>query len=336
MKTKLITLLLVLSFCLSISAQTNNELAKKKYTQAQEAYNKGEFLNAGNLLIEVKDLLGKTNLRIQPLFIKSCFAIKHWQFAKKGITDYYELNPDKSLVEFTQIVEMEKEVDRNLKNEVWDSKNLIDHPTPTNCKDYFDKYPYGDHIKEAMAIRDKIFDDEKWEKTKQANYLQGYKQYLEKYPNGLHVNEANNGIATLEYEAYVKAQKSVSRFDCKNYLENYPNGKYTKEVQALLELSKEEDSYKDALRVKSPFYIKSYLEAYPNGRHIEELINLLGDAYITEADIYFNKGNGFYTTAKFRYQDYLRDYPKGPRADYAKSQIRECIRLDKEYYRQFN
>jgi hypothetical protein len=336
MKTKLITLLLVLSFCLGISAQTNKELAKEKYLAAQEAYQNKKYLDAVNLLIEVKDLLGKANLRVQPLFIKSCFAIKHWEFAKKGILDYYDLNPDKTLVEYAEIVEMEKEVDRNLKNEVWDSKDLIDHPTSTNCKDYFDNYPYGPHINEAIAIRDKNFDDEKWAKTKQANYLQGYKQYLEKYPNGLHVNEANEGIATLEYEAYVKAQKSVSDFDCKNYLENYPNGKYTKEIQALLELSKEEDLYKEALRFNHPYDFKKYFETYPNGRHTEELKNLLGDAYIAEADHEFGRGVGFYIRARFIYQDYLRDYPKGSRADYAKSQIKECIRLDKEYYRQFN
>jgi len=114
MKTKLITLLLILSFCTGISAQTNDEQARQKYMQAKEAYNQGKYNFALSYLIDAKLLLGKTNVRIQPMIAK-CFAkTENWYAAKLTIKNYYALNPDKNLVEYTEMVELEKETDKHL------------------------------------------------------------------------------------------------------------------------------------------------------------------------------------------------------------------------------
>jgi TonB family protein len=117
MKTKLITLLFVLCFCSGINAQTNDEQARQKYTQAKEAYNQGKYDVANSYLIDAKVLLGKTNVRIQPMVAK-CFAkMQNWSVAKIAIKDYYALNPDKNLVEYAEIVKLEKEVDKHLPKE---------------------------------------------------------------------------------------------------------------------------------------------------------------------------------------------------------------------------
>ncbi len=114
MKTKFITLLIVLSFCSGITAQTNDEQARQKYMQAKEAYNQEKYNFALSFLIDAKFLLGKTNVRIQPMMAK-CFAkLENWYAAKNAIKNYYALNPDKSLVEYAEMVELEKETDKHL------------------------------------------------------------------------------------------------------------------------------------------------------------------------------------------------------------------------------
>ncbi|MFZ4455419.1 MAG: TonB family protein [Bacteroidales bacterium] len=123
MKTTLTSLLFVLSFCSGISAQTNDEQARQKYIQAKEAFENGKYNYALSNLLDAKLLLGKTNARIQPYFVKCYAKMGRWYSAKLAIKNYYALNPDKNLVDYAEIVELEKEADKHLTQQEVDQIN---------------------------------------------------------------------------------------------------------------------------------------------------------------------------------------------------------------------
>lgn len=118
MKTKLITLFLILCFSSGITAQTNDTQARQKYMQAKEAYSQGKYNYAASYLVDAKLLLGKTNVKIQPLLVKCFVQLGNWSVAKLAVKEYYTLNPDKNLVEYAEIVELEKEIDKHIPKEV--------------------------------------------------------------------------------------------------------------------------------------------------------------------------------------------------------------------------
>jgi TonB family protein len=124
MKTKLIFSFLLLCFTSAFFAQTNDEQAREKYIKAKEAYNNGKYQNAVSYLVDAKLLLGKTNMKIQPLLAK-CFAkLENWSIVKIAIKDYYALNPDKNLVEYAEIAELEIEAGKHLPKETINQTNL--------------------------------------------------------------------------------------------------------------------------------------------------------------------------------------------------------------------
>lgn len=124
MKSKLIILFFLYSFCSVTFAQTNDEQAREKYIRAKEAYNNGKYQNAVSYLVDAKLLLGKTNVKIQPLLAK-CFAkLENWPIVKIAIKDYYALNPDKNLVEYAEIAELEIEAGKHLPKETINQTNL--------------------------------------------------------------------------------------------------------------------------------------------------------------------------------------------------------------------
>ena len=133
MKTTLITLILIFFTCLSISAQTNDEKARTKYLQAKEAYSQGKYNYAASYLVDAKLLLGKTNIKIQPLLVKCFVQLGNWSVAKHAVQEYYALNPDKNLVEYAEIVALEKEIDKHLPKEIVTQPNVTKPNTTGNA-----------------------------------------------------------------------------------------------------------------------------------------------------------------------------------------------------------
>jgi hypothetical protein len=322
MKTKLITLLL-LCFSLVAFAQTNDEQARQKYQEAKTAYDNKDYLNARTLLYKTRDLLGSTNIRIQPLLIKSLAKTNAWKYIKAEVNGYLALKPDTTLIEYREVIKISRDADANLKRDEAAYQETLNKTTNDSFDSYLTNFPYGLHR-----------DDVNWEKARFTNTLEGYNQYLKLFPKGLHISEAKEGISAAENYYYELAESFKTKVHCQKYLDNYPNGKYKKEVEELLVISIEEDLYKEAKKNMATYTIQDYLEKYPNGKHVEELKILLGDANIAYADREFERGGYCYGRAADYYQYYLNAFPKGEKAAMIKEKIKLCKKLYKEYFDQ--
>jgi len=316
MKSILITLLLLFCFCLVAFSQSNDEQAREKYQEAKTAYDNKEFQNTIRLLCKTQDLLGSTNIRIQPLLIKSLAKTNAWKYIKKEVDKYLALKPDTTLIEYSDVIKIAGNIVPNLNKDKAAYQKIIANPTNNGFEDYFTNFPYGLHI-----------DGVHWEKAKYANTLEGYNQYLEQYPRGLHVNEAKEGINFLENDAYKRVVKLRTVAECYYYLYCFPNGIHKKEVDDLKLTYKEEELYQDAIKRVRASTILYYLKEYPNGKYIEEVKSLLCDGYFNDAEEYMRKGNEDYidySLAKSDYENYLKECPKGEKATLAKENIKQC------------
>lgn len=113
MDVKKIILVAILS-CLAFFTQANEKEAFQAFKQARSAYNSQDYQQASRLLLKTKSLLGSTNIRIQPMLIKSLVNVKSWKQAQIEVANYYALDPDKSLIEYREIVSLEPVINKEL------------------------------------------------------------------------------------------------------------------------------------------------------------------------------------------------------------------------------
>lgn len=85
----------ILLFCCQIAAaQTNDIKAQSAYLQAYEAFGKSNFNEAVNSLQNARELLGKTNSKIQYLLVKSLIEAKDHVKADVELKKYFEVTPE--------------------------------------------------------------------------------------------------------------------------------------------------------------------------------------------------------------------------------------------------
>lgn len=97
-----------------VPVQASEQEAFQAFKQARQAYEEQKFVDAVNLLDKTKSLLGSTNMRIQPMLVKSLANSGYWDRAKVEIGHYYDLNPPKDLIEYQEIVDLELVVDKKI------------------------------------------------------------------------------------------------------------------------------------------------------------------------------------------------------------------------------
>ncbi|MFD2573553.1 tetratricopeptide repeat protein [Spirosoma soli] len=77
-------------------AQTTDEKAQSAYLTATDAYEKGNYMEAVNYLKQARDLLGKTNTKIQYLLVKTLMDAKDYSAADAELKSYFEVTPEKA------------------------------------------------------------------------------------------------------------------------------------------------------------------------------------------------------------------------------------------------
>src|SRR5690606_25822915 len=249
----------------SLNAQTNEEKAFHKFKQAREAYQNNNFLEAAQLLIETKGFLGSTNVRIQPMLIKSLTKIEDWQLADKEIHEYYGLNPDKSLVEYQEIVEIDRQVDIKVKEDNALYESSKNSKSITQMESYLSKFPYGKYREEVKTLISTQKDENAWELARSKNNTSAYEVYVSGFPNGSYAQIAKEQINQWDDEAYQKAKAHGTQHALTYYLNNYSRGKHRNEISDLLKERQEEDAYASTRSGNLVDY-EYYIKKYPNGK----------------------------------------------------------------------
>lgn len=312
MKSRVLFLLFILNLSTMLVAQSNDNLARQKYINAKEAYQNGNFDFAISCLNDAKTLLGKTNIRIQSLLVK-CLAISgKWYITKLAIKSYYELNPDKNLTDYAEIVQLEKEADLHL------SKGEIEQ----NFKD----------ANNNLSSYNNSAEDKTWETVKTNNYLIGYYDYLKKYPNGKYKSKALEIINNSDEAAFKEAttKGTVDAYD--EYLSTFEFGKYRYEATTL---RKDQSEFDAAIKTGTIESITKYIEGNHLGKNSDAAKQILGQKLLEAAEPSFIKKYPNQDEALRLYKEYIKLIPDGNQIVMVKERIAKIEKSIETHYKRF-
>lgn len=291
---------LLLCFCLVAFSQTNEEQAHEKYTAAQQAYNNGKYQTSLDLLIQVRSLLDwKPNIRTQPLFIRSCIKVKHWLYANLGLTEYFAMHPDTTLVEYAEIKGYQPLILTKLKQEKTDYEQIRSNFSVQKQKEFLSNYPHSDYYIEL-----------EWLKTTNHGSLSAYYDFMSycmesnqrKHPRFKEAIDIVHDLDLMDFKHLMNkineksnANKALEwTADIEKHLKDYPFCAHQKELDEKINELKGEYFY--------PRDMYRYMCFFPTGKHINE------------AKTYCE--NRFYNECKNIYESNKDDYRR-----YRKSEI---------------
>lgn len=313
--------IILLTGSLTALAQNNEQEAFQKFKQAREAYDAKNYSDAANLLIETKKLLGSTNVRIQPMLIKSLVAIEDWNRAAREVDNYYALDPDKELVEYLEIGEIERQIslrvraDEELYQAVLSNKSII------QMESYLSEFPFGLYRTEVSTLITTQQEENAWTTAKTEHNTRAYETYLAKYPGGLYADEARTTIARWDLEAFNTAKETDSQVSLTSYLQNYPRGSYRNEAEKLLINRVEEDAFAATSSGKLDDF-ERYVQLYPYGKYADVVNRAIEEWMFKKAEEAYQ--NSYYSIAERDYSAYLNRYPDAENAEKAKQMLKRA------------
>jgi len=311
-------------------AQINEKEAFQTFKQAREAYKNEQYEKASTLLLKTKKLLGNSNVRIQPMLIKSLAKIEDWRQAETEIGVYYKLNPDEKLVEFQDIKKLEGLVNQMVIAEENAFQRAKSDKSVSQYKDYLNKYPYGKHRLTVENLLQNQKDENAWQKAVKEGTTASYYQYLNKYREGNYAAKAKEQIQTWDDNAYSKAVNDGSQEALNYYLKNYPRGDYRNQIRIKLRERKELDVYQTAKSSGNLKDYESYATLYPDGKYINEAQTAIENAYY-RAGIYAFK-NKYYSLAERHFEKYMTRFPTGKHI----REVTQKMKIAKRKLKQFS
>lgn len=157
-----------------------------------------------------------------------------------------------------------------------------------------------------------------WEKTKQLNTINAFRQFMQAYPNGQFSEEASWSLRILQNKipAYVK------------YINDYPSGKYAKEAFQKIKALEESQAWKNAQRLNTASSFIHYLEIYPDGEHSQEARDKLNriQNLLFEDEVWENAQR---ENSKTAFEIYLEQYPEGKFARQAKQRVGQFEQIER-------
>lgn len=330
MNNKIVALLVFTFFlCFHLNAQVNQEKAYQAFKKASTAFQNDNYQESAIHLREVKTLLGTTNIRIQPMYIKSLVGIEDWRQAKKEFGLYYGLNPDTEYVEYGEMVALEKEIDTKIEEEERLFANVKRSKSLTQYQLYLSTFPYGNHREEVQQLIVLRKDDLAWENAERSGTMDSYYAYLEEYNGGIHDSEARTKINNVDKQAYTKAISEGTQSSLNYYLDNYTRGTYRSMVRKKLIERRDFDAYRNAKRQNKVTAFESYIRRYPKGKYAKEIHLILGKLYYDEGNKAFSSKN--YTRAAENFEKYVSSYPNGTYILETSRSLKKSRKLARQY-----
>ncbi len=284
MKYAYITFTLLIICFLNVNAQNSQQTAIQYYRNAKEALQNNEPQKCLSNIDNIIGILGKTNIKVQPLKIRALYQIKDYQSIINEVPNYLALNPDKKWAEYAEIINIQKQSEIKLKQEKRDYQVLYKNATINLCENFISNYPKSIYTDKVKNIKYDLEEDKAWEAAKYANTINSYYKYVDAYDDqSKYYNAAMNAIDQLDKEAYNSAVKTHSLFSYNYYLDKYSRGKYREDIQSRKSLL-EEDIFYHSVENGSVSKLKSYLSKYPEGRYLAQVKEQLDQKYHTEID----------------------------------------------------
>jgi outer membrane protein assembly factor BamD (BamD/ComL family) len=325
----LVTFLLCWLLASSVWAQTNQKAAFEAYKKARNAYQNEQYNMAVRYLKQTKELLGSTNIRIQPMLIKSLAQVEDWRQVSKEVRIYYGLNPNRALQEYLEVKEIEsKAKTRNLTEDRY-FERIKRAKSVSQYQAYLDKYLKGAYREEVRKLLAGQKDENAWQKAKAKSTTAAYFEYLRVYPKGKYASTARSTIKRWDRESYEKAIETGTQYALNYYLNNYPRGEYRSQVRSKLKARIEYDVYMKAKKSDRIGDYENYVGKYPNGKYAGECNRVIQNFYYSKGNATFS--NRYYKDAIRYYSRYLELYPNGPQAASVRSKLAKAMRLRYQY-----
>lgn len=236
---KWITMVALLFTVLAVKAQSNEAQAFQKFKEGREKYHNEDYAGAAADLLKTRELLGETNVRIQPMLVTSLMKIENWPEASKQVQDYFALEPNEELVEYVVMVAAQNTIQEKLKAEQEAYETAISKNDDSYYKAYLRNWPYGRYRDEVRERQRNLYDDNAWESAWNIKTSAALWSYLDQYPSGRHAEEAAEYITYWDVSAWKKAQEAHTISSYEYYLNNYPRGEYRTEAQSRLSALKD-------------------------------------------------------------------------------------------------
>lgn len=259
---------IIILFVLAISIEgVNAQTAKENYFTAQKAFESKNYTKAVQYLDKVVQQLGSTNIKVQPMLIKALYHQKQYFRTAIEIGKYGALNPDNTLVEYSEILKIQQDCQIILDQERKDYQELQTTNNPDKFDSYVVKYSDSPKINEVKDLKLKVIETNFWNNITSKETVNAYREYLNKYPNGRYVNEAKTWIATKDqlYFETAKSYNTISKYD--SYLSVFPNGTYASQVKHLRYKKIKKDKHFEH-RKNNPFYVMYNYGAFTNYKDI--------------------------------------------------------------------
>ena len=293
MKHVLIIIILFSSLFIDTKGQSNQTKAKQYYITAKEALNKNNPEKCLSYLEKTTNILGATNIKVQPLKIKALYAQKDYQSVVKEVGIYKSLRPNPNLAEYQTLMEYDRISKETIKKETIEFKKAMAQEDIVPCIQFLATYPksqYKEKLQKHMAALEHLpqqFDyvysiaEVLYKKKDCDQAIKYYKIALQTKPNHY---KANYGLGKSYYEikqydsAAVHLEKAV-KIKPNDYNANYSLGLfyyYSKNYEsALVYLKNAMGMIKD----KPDYYLN--------------FLNLVAAYYESGGDI--NETKGYYT-----------------------------------------
>lgn len=175
----LINGIFVITLSSSIYGQSNSEIAKAYYFEAEGSYKEGNYDNALEKLNRSVEYLGESNPSIELLRVKCYFDKGNYEKAKTYLAKFYDFNPGDKLQKMAAplIVQIDEKLEeqkrkeeerrrkeeelrqRELKieNDRWQHVRTATDPMPLT--DFIKDYPNGRFTSEALMLIEKLKED---------------------------------------------------------------------------------------------------------------------------------------------------------------------------------
>ncbi len=248
-------------FCQSASDLKAREL----YAAAVASHEKGNFASSVSNLMEAIRLLGRTNIRIQPLLVRSLFGMKDYPNAEKEVTAYFSLSPDSALAEYAEMASLRQKIKEALARDDADFEKAKKGDEKA-VRAYLSAFPFGLHGKEAGEI----LDENTWAAAMSGGRYSSYAAYLSAFPGGLHKAECQKRMGDLDAAAWDAALKMDSPASYRSYLSECPGGAHASEASQRIGALLDEEAYAKAAKTNVKDSYAAYLKAWPKGRHAAE------------------------------------------------------------------
>jgi outer membrane protein assembly factor BamD (BamD/ComL family) len=266
MRHALVWVVLFLVAATPTFSQTNDQKAQDAYYAALGASQSGAHAEAVRQLDLAVSLLGRTNIKIQPLLAKSLYAVKDYVRTRSAIDGYLSLNPDKSLAEYAGIMSLAVPTDTALRQDDIDYGRAIGQSDDGPFASYLATYPYGKHRSEVLQRKD----DAAFSRAQNRGTWEAWWAYVDAYPSGRRVYDARQRITNIDTDAYSAAQRNGTAAAYQNYLSQYGRGQNAPEARLRLAAAIDDEAFAAAQARGSKDAYQSYRDRFPLGRHITE------------------------------------------------------------------